>query len=156
MTSLRNGRSFLAMAFMSAVIIAQMFAPAWAGVLQRSISTGAAAHTIETRGDVPAAVGHDHPYSEAEKQGAGCLALGGGSTLIAYMINTDEYLMIAAGGTLASSSPPVIALALFSTVAASGCAVGAIAAPVIVRWYREARRYWEAHWAAGDGIPVVQ
>ena len=147
MTYFYGGRSLLKMAVVLALGIAPLANPLWAGALQRSIGTGAAAHTIHAQkeGLEP----NDHPYSEAELQGAGCLGVGGASTLVAYMINTNEYLMIAAGGTMASTSPAVVALALFSTVAASGCAVGAIAAPVIMRWYRDAQDYWE-------GNPSVQ
>lgn len=143
MTYFHGGRSWLKIAVALALYIAQLTNPLWAGALQRSIGTGAAAHTIRAQREGPES--DDHPYSEAELQGVGCLGVGGVSTLVAYMINTNEYLMIAAGGTLASTSPAVVALALFSTVAASGCAVGAIATPVLLRWYRDAQDYWEAN-----------
>ncbi len=94
------------------------------------------------------------PYTEAEQQGVGCLSLGGMAVLTSYTINTDELLMIAAGGTLASTSAPVVALSLLSTVAAGGCAVGAIAAPIFLRWYEDGYQYLqdlkERDWSFSD------
>lgn len=152
------------------LVLAQLAAPAWAGAQARGITAGAAANTIETpppkdssdftdanedlsldfaKGVTLWAV--DQPYTEAELQGTGCLVLGSVGVLMAYLINTDEYLMIAAGGTLASSSPAVVVLALFSTVAASGCAVGAIATPALMRWYRDIK-----HFATeGSDLPLL-
>jgi hypothetical protein len=87
-------------------------------------------------------------------QGIGCLGLGSITTSAAYAINTDELLMIAAGGTMASTSGPVVALALLSTVAASGCAVGAIAIPILDRWYEDSIHYlqsWRTEAAQDQG-----
>lgn len=148
MTNLSGKGYILRVAYLVATCLLLIAGSVRAGVVQRSIGTGAVAHAIGTHQDTRG-IG-DESYSQAELQGAGCVAVGGTGTLIAYMINTNEYLMIAAGGTLASSSPAVVALALLSTVAASGCAIGAIATPVMMRWYHDAQSYWQSEPATGD------
>lgn len=140
---------------LAVALLAQGWVPDGWTAQRRAITAGAMAHTIDgcpEPGSEAARLRPDcdldqeeilgpRPYTEAELQGVGCLAVGGLATGAAYAVNTNELLMIAAGGTLASGSGAVVALALLSTVAASGCAVGAIAIPVLNRWYEEGVQY---------------
>ena len=76
--------------------------------------------------------------TEAELQGAGCLLSGSAATLSAYATNASEVAMVAAGGTLLPSSAAILGIVMLSTIFASGCAVGAIAAPFGWWIYRQA------------------
>lgn len=76
--------------------------------------------------------------SEAELQGAGCLLSGSAATVSAYAANASEVAMVAAGGTLVPSSAAILGIVMLSTIFASGCAVGAIAAPFGWWVYRQA------------------
>lgn len=76
--------------------------------------------------------------SEAELQGAGCLLSGSVATAAAYASNASEVAMVAAGGTLVPSSAAILGIVMLSTIFASGCAVGAIAAPFGWWVYRQA------------------
>lgn len=92
----------------------------------RMLAGATAAMTDQRTGPNP---GGPWGMSEAEWQGAGCLASGVAATAAAYATNANEVVMVVAGGIIAPSTPLLLGIVMLSTVFTSGCAVGAIAAP---------------------------
>jgi len=85
------------------------------------------------------------PMTNFEMQGYGCLATGGAATAAAALADSNELVLIFAGGTVPPSTPIALVLAVTGTIFASFCAVGALATPAVVRM-------WKYYY---DGIPVA-
>lgn len=126
-------RRFPAAFFAAALALALTVAPvAEAGSARVRTLAGAAA---TQGGDT---VSGPWSMSEAALQGAGCLLSGSAATSAAYATNAAEVAMVAAGGALVPSTPAILGIVMLSTIFASGCAVGAIAAPFGWWLYRQA------------------
>lgn len=123
-------RSFVAVLLSLSLAAAPVTAQAANG--RARSSAGATAAMADQR------IGGPWEMSEAELQGAGCLFSGSVATFASYATNANEVVMVAAGGTLAPSSPALLGIVLLSTIFTSGCAVGAIAAPFAYWTYRQA------------------
>ena len=79
----------------------------------------------------------DLPYSEGEKQGIACTVFGLATFLGAYAVGAQEFITTAGGGTTITMTPGPLALSIFSAAYASGCAVGGLLEPILVRWYED-------------------
>jgi hypothetical protein len=108
-------------------------APAYAAPAPRraAISSAAADRGEETSGT---SLG---PMSNAEVQGFGCLATGGTTTVLTVLGGTQELVLVFAGGSLPPTTSIGLALAVTGTIFASFCAVGALAAPAVVRMWHQ-------------------
>jgi len=98
------------------------------------------------RGGEPAAGPNElGPMTNFEMQGYGCLATGGVTTAVAALADSNELVLIFAGGTVPPSTPIALVIAVTGTIFASFCAVGALATPAVVRM-------WKYYY---DGMPVA-
>jgi hypothetical protein len=76
------------------------------------------------------------PMSNAEVQGYGCLYTGAAATAIGTFAGSSQLIQVLTGGSIVSVAPLDFALAVTGTIFAGFCAVGALAAPAVVRmWY---------------------
>lgn len=69
------------------------------------------------------------PMTREEMQSVGCLSAGTALTGLGYALGPADLMAVLGGGAVAGSPPAVIGLAVFATVFASGCAIGAIGTP---------------------------
>lgn len=124
-------------AVMLAAVMVAAPATGWAASNRARTLAGATAAMSDQRPGGPRGWG---PWgmSEAELQGAGCVASGAAATFAAYATNANEVVMVVAGGVFAPSTPTLLGIVMLSTVFTSGCAVGAIAAPFGYWLYRQA------------------
>jgi hypothetical protein len=81
------------------------------------------------------------PMSTSEVQGYGCLYAGGGTTAIAAFAGSSELVQVLTGGSAVAVAPVDLILAVSGTIFAGFCAVGALAAPAVVRMWHE---YYDA------------
>ena len=76
------------------------------------------------------------PPSGSELQSYGCLGLGAPMTAIATFAGDTQLLLLFTGGTVAPAGTLALGMAVAGTVFASFCAIGALAAPGVVRVWR--------------------
>jgi hypothetical protein len=77
------------------------------------------------------------PMSNAEVQGYGCLYTGAAATAVGAIGGSAELVQVLTGGSIVAVPAVDFALAVTGTVFAGFCAVGALAAPAVVRMWRE-------------------
>jgi hypothetical protein len=74
--------------------------------------------------------------SNSEVQGYGCLYMGAGTTAIAAFAGSGQLVQVLTGGAVVTVAPVDLMLAITGTIFAGFCAVGALAAPAVVRiWH---------------------
>jgi len=80
---------------------------------------------------------HIRPMNESEFMSAMCV-LGATAMMAAtYMAGPNEIIMLIVGGVIVPSSPTVLFISLFGTMAAAGCTIGALATPAGSWMYRQ-------------------
>ncbi|MBI1205962.1 MAG: hypothetical protein GC191_01600 [Azospirillum sp.] len=84
--------------------------------------------------EAPAAKTH-RPMGEGEWQGVGCLVSGGGTLAWSVLAGPSETIMLIGGGLLVPSGSWVLMYSLLTSIAATGCAVGAVATPTVMWAY---------------------
>lgn len=77
------------------------------------------------------------PISNSEVQGYGCLYTGAAATAIGAFAGSAELVQVLTGGSAVAVAPVDFALAVTGTVFAGFCAVGALAAPAVVRMWHQ-------------------
>lgn len=86
------------------------------------------------------------PMTEAEFTSAMCVLGAATSMTATYMVGPNEVIMLVVGGVVIPSSPSILFLSLFGTMAAAGCTIGSLSTPA-VNWLYQ-------HWWRG-GVPHV-
>ena len=76
------------------------------------------------------------PPSGSELQSYGCLTTGIPMMGVAAFAGDTQLLMLFTGGTIAPTGALALGMAVAGTVFASFCAIGALAAPGVVRMWR--------------------
>jgi hypothetical protein len=75
--------------------------------------------------------------SNAEVQGYGCIYTGAAATAIGAFAGSGQLVQVLTGGAALAVPPIDFVLAVTGTVFAGLCAVGALAAPAVVRTWHE-------------------
>jgi hypothetical protein len=75
--------------------------------------------------------------NEAEFTSAMCV-LGATAMMAAtYTAGPNEIIMLIVGGVIVPSSPTILFISLFGTMAAAGCTIGALGTPAVSWMYRQ-------------------
>lgn len=101
----------------------------------------------ETAINSSAASSDARPLSNPEKQGFGCLAVGGAAMALGAFAGFDELVLVFGGGGLAPTTTTGHVIAVAGMIFASFCAVGALATPAIVR-------LWNDYYGNGGTVPA--
>lgn len=76
------------------------------------------------------------PMTAAEFASAMCIMGASSGLSLTYMLGPNEIIMLVVGGVVVPSSPSILFLSLFSTMAAAGCSIAAASTPAI-SWVAE-------------------
>lgn len=110
--------------------------PAWAAPKGRAGVVGSMATSQLEHDEDQEALPGLRPMTHEEMQSVGCLSTGTALTGLGYILGPADLMAVLGGGAVAGSPPAVIGLAVFATVFASGCAIGAIGTPGAI-WVTE-------------------
>jgi len=95
------------------------------------------------------------PMTAHEEASAGCLAVGTALLGVSYAVGAPDLIAILAGGAIAGATPPLIGVAVVSTVFASGCAIGAIGTPAILWAYEQSDALYAMATGSPDDVRIV-
>ena len=134
--SIRQG---LACCLALALMLAQI-GPGYAQVVRPQGIAGTNAVTAGRQEGPAAAPDQLGPMSNAEVQGFGCLTAGAATLGLTAFAGPNELVLAFAGGSVLPTTAIGLAVIIGGTIFASACAVGAIAAPALLRL---SRHYYE-------------
>jgi len=93
-------------------------------------------NVIQSVSPTPSEEPHIRPMNDAEITSAMCVLGATVGMAMTYLAGPNEVIMLVVGGVVVPSSPSILFLSLFGTMAAAGCTIGALATPAVSWWHR--------------------